>query len=92
MFDSEALFNVVDLRTEAVEGVITIGERSIEKKDINENTLIQLSIPILSQKLEDNYATKGIIPIVDDEIYIATLENMGIDNYIIMKNNSQQEQ
>lgn len=91
MFDSEALFNAVDLRTEAVEDVITIGERSIEKKDINENTLIQLSVPALSEKLEDNYTTKGIIPIVDDEIYIATLENMGIENYIIIKSESQQQ-
>ena len=79
------------LRTEAVDGIITIDERSIEKKDINENTLIQLSVPILTQKLDDNFTTKGIIPIVDDEIYIATLENMGIENYIIIKSESQQQ-
>ena len=91
MFDSEALFNAVDLRTDAVDGIITIDERSIEKKDINENTLIQLSVPILTQKLDDNFTTKGIIPIVDDEIYIATLENMGIENYIIIKSESQQQ-
>lgn len=91
MFDSDALFNAVDLRTDSVDAVITIGERSIEKKDINENTIIQLSIPILNEKLDDNFTTKGIIPIVDDEIYIATLENMGIENYIIIKSESQQQ-
>ena len=91
MFDSDALFNVVDFRTDAVGGAVTVGERSIEKNDVNENSLIQLSVPILAKKLEDNFTTKGIIPVVDDEIYIATLQNMGIENYIIIKSESQQQ-
>ncbi len=85
MFDSDAKYNAVDLRFESVKGTVVIGERIVEKQELNENTLIQLSIPILNEKLEDNYSTKGIIAVVDDEIYIATLENMGVENYIIIK-------
>lgn len=88
MFDSDAVFNAVDMRPEALPENASIDGVSLDDKDITENDIIQKYVPPLNEKLEDNYTTKGIIPVIDDEIYIATLENMGIDNYIIVKQSS----
>lgn len=84
MFDSDAVFNAVDY-TVASTDTVTIGENTYQKGEINENGIIQSTYPILKEKAEENYTTKGIIPIIDDESYIATLKNLGIENYIVIK-------
>lgn len=77
MFDSEALFNAVDF---------TVVSENSENTDIQ--TILETSIPILKEKAENNYMTTGIIPIIDSEIYVSTLENMGINNYILVEKSS----
>ena len=88
MFDSDALFNAVDFRSSAIGQGITIGGESFSKEEINENDCILKTVPALKEKLEENYTTKGILPIIDDEIYLPTLENLKIENYIIIKNDN----
>ena len=88
MFDSDALFNVVDFRHSAINQSITIGAESFSKDDININLCISKAVPLLKEKLDENYTTKGIIPIIDDEIYLPTLDNLQLENYIIVKNES----
>lgn len=85
MFDSDALFDAVDMRPETLRSGAQVDGESIAADDTNENTIIQKYIPALKNKLDDNYTTKSLIPVIDDEIYIATLENMGIENYIVVK-------
>ena len=85
MFDSDALFNAVDFRSAAIKESITIGGESFSKEDINENACISKAVPLLKEKLEENYTTKDIIPVIDDEIYLPTLENLQVENYIIIK-------
>ena len=48
-------------------------------------TLISASIPLLNEKTEENYTTKGLLPIIDDEAYIKNFEELGINNYILVQ-------
>ena len=48
-------------------------------------TLIAAAIPLLNEKTEENYTTKGLLPIIDDEAYIKSLEELGINNYILVQ-------
>ncbi len=84
MFDSGAVFDAVDFRTETLSDGFNIGEQIYSAQTFTENSLIQSAVPILREKTEENYTTKTIIPIIDDPIYVSTLENLGINNYIIV--------
>lgn len=79
MFDSDAVYNAVDFRPNP-QAESQSGEAAVQ----DENSLIQSSVPLLKAKLEENYSTKGIIAVVDDEIYTDMLVNLGVNNCIII--------
>ncbi len=84
MFDSGAVFDAVDFRTGTLSDGFAVGEQTYSAQTFTENSLIESAVPILQNKIEENYTTKAIIPIIDDPIYVSTLENLGINNYIIV--------
>lgn len=86
IFDSGALFDAVDFRAQSLTDGFAVGAQTYSQQSFTQNTLIQAAVPLLKEKTEENYTTKGVIPIIDDEIYVSTLENLGINNYILIKN------
>ena len=85
MFDSGALFNAVDFTGFEPANEFSVGGTSSVGMD--KATLISASIPLLNEKTEENYTTKGLLPIIDDEAYIKNLEELGINNYILIQKN-----
>lgn len=85
MFDSGALFNAVDFRQETLSDGFPLGDSVYTKDAVSENALIQTAVPTLNLKLEENFTTKAIVPIIDDNAYVSTLENLGINNYILIE-------
>lgn len=83
MFDSEALFNAVDFTGFSQTDAFPVGSASSQGMD--KAALISSAVPILIQKTEENYTTKGLLPIIDDEAYVSILENSGINNYILIQ-------
>ena len=83
MFDSGALFNAVDFT--GFESTYEFSVGNISSVGMDKATLISASIPLLNKKTEENYTTKGLLPIIDDEAYIKNLEELGINNYILIQ-------
>ncbi len=83
IFDSGALFNAVDFTRFEPTDAFSVGNASSPGMD--KTALISATIPILQQKTDENYTTKGLLPIIDDEAYISILENSGINNYILIQ-------
>ena len=83
MFDSGALFNAVDFTGFEPANEFSVGGTSSVGMD--KPTLIAAAIPLLNEKTEENYTTKGLLPIIDDEAYIKSLEELGINNYILIQ-------
>ncbi len=83
MFDSGALFNAVDFTRFEPTDAFSVG--SVSSQGMDKTALISAAIPILQQKTDENYTTKGLLPIIDDEAYVSILENSGINNYILIQ-------
>lgn len=83
MFDSEALFNAVDFTGFSQTDAFPVGSASSQGMD--KAAFISSAVPILIQKTEENYTTKSLLPIIDDEAYVSILENSGINNYILIQ-------
>ena len=84
MLDSEALFCAVDFRVSKIGAQVTVGDRSYKKDEINEGFYIGKAVPILKARLDDNFSTKAMLPIITNREYIETLEKLGINNYIFI--------
>ena len=84
MFDSGALFDAVDFRVSEIGSQVKIEDKTFKKDEINEGFYIGRAVPILKDKLENNYSTKAMLPIVTDDEHIEMLEKLGINNYIFI--------
>lgn len=83
VFDSTAAFSGVDFRQESLQDGLKFGENVYSSENIGVGNLISGSIPLLKQKLSENYHTMAMIPIIDNEEYVSILDNLGINNYIL---------
>lgn len=84
MLDSEALFDVVDFRVSLIDSQVTIDGNTYKKDEVNEGFYIGKAVPVLKSKLDDNFSTKLMLPVVTKKEYIETLEKLGINNYIFI--------
>ena len=85
IINSSAKYNVIDFTSGAISGDFEYNGAVYTKENFSENLLIQAAVPALTDKNSTAYPDKPVIPVIDDEIYVSALENLGIDNYIIIK-------
>lgn len=85
IINSAADYNAIDFTSACVTADFEFNGTVYTKDNFSENSLIQAAVPALTDKDSNAYPDKEIIPIIDDEIYVSALENLGIYNYIIIK-------
>lgn len=83
IFDSTAAFSAVDFKKEDLHDGFNFGENVYSSETTETGDLISGSIPLLKQKLSENYHDKSMIPVIDNPKYVSILDNLGINNYIL---------
>lgn len=83
VFDSSAAFSAVDFKKDSLQDGLEFGENVYSVENTGVDTLISGSVPILKQKLGENYHTMAMIAIIDNTEYVSILDNLGINNYIL---------
>lgn len=81
IFDSAAAFCAVDLRRSALPDGTMLGD-TVYSADLPEAQFVTSASSALQNKIDENYRTKGLLPIIYEAEDVLHLENAGIHNYI----------
>lgn len=85
MFDSGALFDVVDFRADVLKDGFPLVNSVYSQQTFTPEQLINTAVPTLMERLNDTYTTKAIIPIINNRENVSILQKMGINNYILIE-------
>ena len=81
IFDTAADYAAVDFRRNDLPESFKMGDVTY-RTDMSQEEYINAATSALSARLEENYRTKGILPITDSADDVSFLQNAGIDRYI----------
>ena len=81
IFDSAADYAVVDFRRSTLTDGAALGETTYSA-DVSQEAFVNAACSALSLRLDENYRTKGLLPVTDTAEDVSLLQNAGIDRYI----------